>query len=113
MPYIDISTNVKLDDVQAENIKACCGKGISLIPGKSEGYLMVKITDECRLWFQGDNTPCAMCSVSILGTASRESCEALTKDLCRILELEANIPPSRTYVKFHFVDPWGYDNIVF
>lgn len=113
MPYIDISTNVNLSAEQSENIKFLCGQAISLIPGKSENYLMVKINDSAKLWFKGDDLPCAMCEVSVFGNASENSCEALTKELCNILEREADVPPDRVYVKFQPIDTWGYNKFLF
>lgn len=113
MPYIDISTNATLSSEQLDNIKYLCGRAISLIPGKSEQYLMVKVTDKANLWFQGDESTAAMVEISLFGKASRESCESLTKEICGILEREANIPPQRTYVKYQFVDNWGYNRFMF
>ena len=113
MPYIDISTNVALSNEQLDNIKHLCGRSISLIPGKSEQYLMVKISDKANLWFQGDESTAAMVEISLFGKAPRECCEALTKEICGILEREADIPPQRTYVKYQFIDTWGYNKFLF
>ncbi len=113
MPYIDISTNATLTSEQLDNIKHLCGRAVSLIPGKSEQYLMVKITDKSNLWFQGEDETAAMVEISIFGKASRESCETLTKEICGILEREADIPPQRTYVKYQFIDNWGYNKFMF
>lgn len=113
MPYIDANVSVKLDSERVERIKSAFGKAISLIPGKSESYLMVKISDDCNMFFKGDPSPTAMCSVSIFGSADEKSCEALTKEICEIFRREADIPSSRTYVKFQFVDTWGYNGFLF
>lgn len=113
MPYIDINTNATLNEEQLDNIKHLCGRAIALIPGKSEQYLMVRISDKANLWFQGDESTAAMVEISLFGKASRENCEALTKEICNILEREANIPPQRTYVKYQFVDTWGYNKFLF
>ncbi len=113
MPYIDISTNATLNSEQLDNIKHLCGRAISLIPGKSEQYLMVKISDKANLWFQGDESTAAMVEISLFGKASRENCESLTKEICGVLEREADIPPQRTYVKYQFIDTWGYNKFLF
>ena len=113
MPYIDITTNVNLNSEQLDNIKHLCGRAISLIPGKSEQYLMVKISDKANLWFQGDDSAAAMVGISLFGKASREGCESLTKEICGILEREADIPPQRTYVKYQFIDNWGFNKFMF
>lgn len=114
MPFIDVKVSSPLSETAIETIKTRLGKSISLVPGKSEGYLMVNIADRCHLYFKGSNTqPASMTEVSIFGTANRSDCEMLTKEICSILSEEAQIPPERSYVKFQFVENWGYNGFMF
>ena len=41
MPFIDVRTSCPVSVAQEEGLKAQLGKAIALIPGKSEGSLMV------------------------------------------------------------------------
>ena len=43
MPFINVKISENLSDTQVDNIKSRLGKAISLIPGKSEAWLMVNI----------------------------------------------------------------------
>lgn len=114
MPFINVKLSEKVTDSKVETVKTELGKAITLLPGKSEGYLMVNIEDGCHLYFQGNQTaPTAMCEVSVFGSAPRSACEALTAEICKMLENELSVPQNRTYVKFSFVDTWGFDGYLF
>jgi len=114
MPFIDVKVSENLSEEKISKIKSRLGKAISLIPGKSESYLMVNISDGCNLFFKGTNDrPASMTDVSIFGSASRSACESLTEEICNILSEEAQIPSDRSYVKYRFVENWGYDGYMF
>ena len=55
MPFINVKISENLSDTQVDNIKSRLGEAISLIPGKSEAWLMVNIQDNCKLYFKGTN----------------------------------------------------------
>lgn len=114
MPFMQVKVSETLDAQKIEAIKTKLGKAVSLLPGKSEAYLMVQVEDGCHLYFKGNqDAPTAMTEVSIFGTAPRASCEALTGEVCRILEELAGIPQDRSYVTFRFVENWGYNGFLF
>lgn len=114
MPFINVKLSEKVTDSKVETVKSELGKAISLLPGKSEGYLMVNMEDGCHLYFKGNqDAPTAMCEVSVFGSAPHNACEKLTAEICRILETELSVPQNRTYVKFSFVDVWGYNGYLF
>lgn len=114
MPFIDVKTSCELNDEKIERIKSDLGKSISLIPGKSENWLMVNIADNCNLYFKGSNNEnTAFVNVSIFGETSKANCEKLTAEICNILENSVGIPSDRVYVKFEFSDMWGYNKFIF
>ena len=114
MPFICTKISEPLTEPQIEAIKNDLGKAISLLPGKSEAYLMVEVEDQCHLYFKGDcDAPTAMCEVSVFGKAPRDACEALTGAICESLQNNAGVSPSRCLVKFQFADTWGYDGYLF
>ncbi len=110
MPFINLKTNVSVPAVKEERLKASFGQAITAIPGKTEQWLMVGLEPEYTLYFQGNDEPCAMVEVSIFGKAHPSSYEALTKEICSIIEAELSIPPSRTYVKYSEINHWGWNN---
>lgn len=114
MPFIDVKTSAQLNSDKIEQIKSELGRAISLIPGKSENWLMVNIADNCSLYFKGaDSKNTAFVNVSVFGETSKANCENLTAEICKILENSADIPSDRVYVKFEFSDLWGYNGFMF
>ena len=53
MPFIHTQTNVRVSEEKEAAIKEKLGKAISLFPGKSEYWLMLRFTDSARMWFRG------------------------------------------------------------
>lgn len=114
MPFINVKTSKELSSEKIETVKTELGKAISLIPGKSEAWLMVNIEDKCNIYFKGtDNNDTAYVEVNLFGDASKDNCEKLTIKICNILDSIAEIPSDRIYVKYEFCDMWGYNNFMF
>ena len=110
MPFIDTKLNIKLTSEKEVALKARLGEAIATFPGKSEYWLMLNFSDESRMWFRGYNTiPMAMVTVQLFGSASDEACAEMTKTVCQIFKEELGISPEHTYVKYEFVDTWGWN----
>jgi phenylpyruvate tautomerase PptA (4-oxalocrotonate tautomerase family) len=110
MPFINLKTNVSVSQDKEKQIKSQFGQAITAIPGKSENWLMVGIEPEYKLWFKGDDAPCAMIEVSIFGKASSSDYNSLTEKICSIISSELGVSPSRTYVKYSEISEWGWNN---
>ena len=54
MPFINSKISVKITREQEETIKSKLGKAISIIPGKSENWLMIGFEDDYKLYFKGE-----------------------------------------------------------
>ena len=54
MPFINSRVSVQVTKEQEEALKEKLGKAISIIPGKSEQWLMIEFADGCNLYFQGN-----------------------------------------------------------
>lgn len=114
MPFIDSKVTVKMTEEKKEAVKAKLGEAISLIPGKSENWLMVGFEDGYDLYFQGNKDgESAFVEVSIYGNTSPAACEALTGEICRIFEGELGIPKNRIYVKYQGISEWGWNGTNF
>ena len=113
MPYIHISTNSELAEANEIEIKKALGKAIEAIPGKSEGWLMVKMDNCFPMYFKGSSDWCAMFDVAIFGKASDEAYDELTRRLCEISEKYISVPAERTYVKYSEIEHWGWNNMNF
>lgn len=110
MPYINVKTNQKIDSATAETIKSQLGQAISIVPGKSESWLMVELEDERKLYFKGDGSaPLAIVTVEIYGSASSAAYSKLTGEISSILNSGLGISPSNCYVKYYETSNWGWN----
>lgn len=110
MPFINSKVTVKMSEEKRDAIKAKLGEAISLIPGKSENWLMVGFEDNYDLYFQGNkNGESAFVEVSVFGSVPSSAASALTGEICRIFESELAIPQNRIYVKYQEISEWGWN----
>ena len=109
MPFINVKTNVSVSNEQKTSIKSALGRAITAIPGKSEGWLMVGIEPDYRLWFKGTNEPAAMVQVSLYGGASHNAKTTLTSHITGILTDELGISSDRVYVMYTETESWGWN----
>ena len=110
MPLIDTKLNVALSREKEEILKRRLGEAISLFPGKSEYWLMLTFSDNCRMWFRGyDNFPIAMVEVKLFGSAEAALCNRMTSTVCKLFEEELGISPDHVYVNYTFSDTWGWN----
>ena len=110
MPFINVNTNISVSKDAETALKSDLGKAISIIPGKSEAWLMVGIEPEHILYFKGDSSPAAMVEVSVFGSSNSAAFNKLTAEICGILKNRLAIEPSRIYVKYAATSDWGWNN---
>ncbi len=109
MPYIATSTNVSISGRKKENLKERMGRAIEIIPGKTEGWLMLSFRDNVSMFFKGEDDPCAICQVKLFGSADEEVYEKLTEELTDILHEELDLDPDRIYVTYEEIGVWGWN----
>ncbi len=110
MPFINSKISVKITREQEETIKSKLGKAISIIPGKSENWLMIGFEDDYKLYFKGEKfEKIAFVEVKIFGQISSENSEKLTKEICNIYEEVLGIPQNKIYIKYEEVSQWGWN----
>ena len=109
MPFIDTKLNIRLSQEKEASLKAKLGEAITAFPGKSEYWLMLNFTDNCRMWFRGyQQFPIAMVEVKLFGTPNGDACEKMTQRISEIYQEELGITPDHVYVKYEFTDHWGW-----
>ena len=109
MPYIQTTTNVKIDEKKAEVIKAKFGKAIEAFPGITEAWLMLSFEDEKTMYFKGSDEPCAIAEVSIYGEVNSAASDKMTALITDILSEELHISPARIYTKYDGIANWGWN----
>ncbi|MFL0250378.1 phenylpyruvate tautomerase MIF-related protein [Clostridium neuense] len=114
MPFINSKVTVKMDDTKKETLKNELGNLISLIPGKSESWLMVGFEDNYSLYFKGDKKEkAAFVEVKIFGGADKTSKNNLTANICDLFERELQIPKDSIYITIQEIDTWGWNGSLF
>lgn len=110
MPFINSKISTKVTEAQKTELKTKLGEAISLIPGKSESWLMLGFEDAYSLYFRGDNSqPIAFVEVSVFGAENRQAFSNLTSKICEIYHQVLGISPDHIYVKYEAVANWGWN----
>jgi len=110
MPFINSKVSVKITSDQEKELKARLGEAISVIPGKSESWLMTGFEDEYHLYFRGDNSdPIAFVEVSVYGSANSDAFSKLTGEITKIFGDVLGIAPDHIYVKYSATSDWGWN----
>jgi len=114
MPFINARVTCKVSSKSELRIKEALGKAISILPGKSEEWLMVGIQENYHLYFQGNqDSDSAFIEVKVYGKASKEDYDNLTKRITDIFHSELAIPCERIYVEYEETPYWGFDGANF
>ena len=110
MPFIETKTYVRISAEKEEILKEKLGKAIAEFPGKSEYWLMLSFTDNCRMWFRGyQKFPIAMVEVKLFGGADPDACHRMTAIICKLFEEELGIRAEHVYVNYTFSEVWGWN----
>ena len=106
MPHIQVNATCPIDREQEQQLIAQIGDAISLLPGMKAEYLMIRLEDDCRLFFGGTGS-CAFVEIDRFGRIPEEASQALTERLSDILERVLDISRDRMYLKYTENPYWG------
>ena len=110
MPFIDSKISVKITKEQEVELKKKLGEAISLIPGKSESWLMAGFEDGYHLYFRGeDSEPMAFVEVRIFGGSNPGAFEKMTAEITRIFGEVLGIAADHMYIKYSATPDWGWN----
>ena len=110
MPYISTKTNIELAKEKQDTLAAKYGKIISLVPGKTERWLMLSFDDKATMYFGGkSDEPMAYIELSLFGGASDAVYDKLTAAICDAVSAETGIAPANIYVKYEEAEHWGWN----
>lgn len=110
MPFIDSKVTTAISPEQELELVQKLGQAISIIPGKSESWLMTGFEPEYRLYFQGNqDADSAFIEVKVFGGENKSAFSQLTAEICSIFHDVLSIPKDRIYVKYEAVSNWGFN----
>ena len=108
MPFINLKTSAKISAENEETLRKEFGKIITLIPGKTEAWLMLNFEDKCRMAFKGTaDQDTAYVNVELLGGASDKAYADMTHAICATVSYVLGVPFNRIYVKYAEFTHWG------
>lgn len=112
MPFILSKVSTPISIEQEISLKTGLGKAITLIPGKSEEYLLCEFEDKCRLWLRGEQSePIAYITVSIFGNELHSGNDRLFAEITRLYGEVLGIPADRVYIKYDDISVWGVNGM--
>lgn len=110
MPMIATKVNVQISKKQEKILKEKLGQAISIIPGKSEQWLMLSFEESCRLYFGGDSLePIAFVQVELLRECPDGAMRQMTEAVTKIIHEELSIAPDHIYIKYAINPAWGWN----
>ena len=110
MPFISTKTNVNVPKEKEVQLKERLGQAISIIPGKSENWLMLAFEGDIPMYFKGDDSqPTAFIDVKTFGSAPSSVYATMTKELTSIYGDILGIAPDRMYIRYFGSDDWGWN----
>lgn len=110
MPFIHSQTSVSVSAQKEAELYKKLGEIIPILPGKSEQWLMLRLSDGCRMAFRGkSDKPIAMVEVKLFAKANDDAYERFTGALSKVFSDVLGIAPDQLYVKYEECDHWGYN----
>lgn len=114
MPFINSRVSIPMTEQQKDSLKGKLGSVITMIPGKSEEWLMLEFADNCDLYFRGaKEQPLAMIEIKVFGSIPEDCLDGMTKRICEIYETELQIKKDHIYVKYEECYKWGWNGTNF
>ena len=109
MPFINISTSAKIED--KNKFLNEISKLISSITNKSKKFVMAKLEDESKLFFD-DETPCCFLELKSIGSLKPSE---MAKPICEFVHENIGIPIDKIYICFEDVPAkmWGWNGRTF
>ena len=108
MPLINLQVSFSLSQNEKDNVTKELGQLISLMPGRSEKYLMVTIKDEYAFYLVGEKLDrAAFMDLRLLGRESEEGQEKFVVAAQAALSKLLNIPIGNIYTNILEMPHWG------
>ena len=109
MPYINVSTSIKVDDKNKllEEISVL----ISSLTNKSKRFVMAKLDDNCEMHFD-DNELCCFLEIKSIGSLNPSE---MVKPISNFVHEKMGIPIDKIYISFEDVSAsmWAWNGRTF
>ena len=110
MPYINVSTSAKVNDKDKllEEISIL----ISSLTNKSRRFVMAKIDDNCKMYFDNDEKPSCFLEIKSIGSLNPSE---MAKPISNFIYEKMGIPKDKIYISFEDVPAsmWAWNGRTF
>ena len=109
MPYINVSTSVKVDN--KKELLEEISKLVSSLTNKSKRFVMAKIEDNSQMYFE-DETPCCFLEIKSIGSLNPSE---MSKQMSNFIYEKMGIPIDKIYISFEDVPAsmWAWNGRTF
>ena len=109
MPYINVTTSVKVDDKKKllEEISIL----VSYLTNKSKRFVMAKLADDSKMYFE-DESPCCFLEIKSIGSLNPSK---MAKPISDFVYKKMGIPIDKIYISFEDVPAsmWAWNGKTF
>ena len=114
MPFIHTRTTKEITPEVKKTLTAELGRAITLLPGKTEHWLMLGFEGGATMAFRGElRDDLVFAEVKLLGQATREAYDRLTEAMCEIYHKTLGVPTDGIYIEYVEAKTWGHDGYNF
>ena len=109
MPYINISTSVIVED--KNKLLKEISILISSLTNKSKRFVMTKLEDDSKIFFD-DESPCCFLEIKSIGSLNPSE---MVKPICSFVFEKIGVPIDKIYICFENVsaEMWGWNGRTF
>ena len=107
MPFIKLSTSVKLDEEKKAALGAMFSENIQIIEGKTAEVTMVECIDGTAMWKGGERRNCVFIDVKMFGACPEDQKQKLTEVfLAKVSEI-TGADLINIFMNIYESDTWG------
>lgn len=99
MPYVEVATNVEIDDLTARDLLHKVSGLVAEMLGKPEKYVLARITPGQTLSHGGGSDPAAFVMLKSIGLPVDRTGEFSSK-ICAFLKAEMGVEGDKVYIDF-------------
>lgn len=107
MPYVQLNTNVKLTDIQKDEILRRTAELILCIPPKTIERTMVELNDGRDMYFGCSKDGCMKVKVELFHESAFGLREEYAIELMKMISKVTDIATERIYLTYSTYDHWG------
>lgn len=114
MPYLKLTTNVKLSEQQSPKLLSELSTLMARETGKPERYVLVECVENKAMLFAGSGEPLAYLECKSIGLSPGQA-KSISAAVCSVLGGNLNVQGDRIYIEFSNCpgEFWGWNGSTF